>query len=157
MDITLTVRKRQVYTEVAKTSSYTGAKLTDDELAYDRIFTTDADYQMLERFWIEACNGATERLKPFLLSVSSNIIDPTASNTTSDYIANLRVSQSFDTALLSSTETSLYDYFVNFILSRWYKFTMKSEVDSYAADAMAALEDVLRKIYHKKKPVRIPV
>ena len=41
-DIVLTVNKESVYEEVAQTTSYTGAKM-DDELAYNRIFTTDED------------------------------------------------------------------------------------------------------------------
>jgi hypothetical protein len=51
IDIILTVNKEKVYEEVAKTTSYTGAKM-DDELAYDRIFTTDEDKSMLERFLV---------------------------------------------------------------------------------------------------------
>ena len=48
-DIALTVNKESVYEEVAQTTSYTGAKM-NDELAYNRIFTTDEDKSMLERF-----------------------------------------------------------------------------------------------------------
>ena len=65
--IELTVNKANVYDEVAKTTSYTGQKMQGDATAYDRIFTTDDDRMMLERFWVEACNGATEQFKPFLL------------------------------------------------------------------------------------------
>ena len=50
---TLTTDKNDVYEEVAKTTSYAGAK-TDDATAYDKIFTTDADKEMLERFWQES-------------------------------------------------------------------------------------------------------
>ena len=39
-DIALTVNKESVYEEVAQTTAYTGAKM-DNELAYNRIFTTD--------------------------------------------------------------------------------------------------------------------
>lgn len=48
-DIALTVNKESVYEEVAQTTAYTGAKM-DNELAYNRIFTTDEDKSMLERF-----------------------------------------------------------------------------------------------------------
>ena len=69
-NITLTVNKAYVYDEVAKTTAYTGAKMKDDADAYDRIFTTDEDRMMLERFWVEACNGATEEFKQFIVNVS---------------------------------------------------------------------------------------
>ena len=69
-EIELTVQKASVYDEVAKTTSYTGAKMTGDDDAYERIFTTDDDRMMLERFWVEACSAVTEQFKPFLLRVS---------------------------------------------------------------------------------------
>ena len=45
----LKIKKEDVYNEVAKTTSYTGAKMEDDA-AYERIFTTAEDKTMLERF-----------------------------------------------------------------------------------------------------------
>lgn len=69
-EIELSVNKANVYTEVAKTTAYTGSKMQDDKEAYSRIFATDEDREMLERFWVEACNGATELLKQFIVTVS---------------------------------------------------------------------------------------
>ena len=66
-DIVLTVNKEKVYEEVAQTTSYTGAKM-DDEHAYERIFTTDEDKSMLERFWNESKNTVCNSLKKILLS-----------------------------------------------------------------------------------------
>ena len=54
--IVFQIQKDTVYNEVAKTTSYTGAKMEGDEGAYDRIFTTDEDKIMLERFWNESKN-----------------------------------------------------------------------------------------------------
>ena len=42
MEITLKVNKEAVYDEVAKTTEYTGAKMTDEQ-AYDLIATTEED------------------------------------------------------------------------------------------------------------------
>ena len=42
----LSVKKEDVYNEVAKTTSYTGAKM-DDDAAYDRIFTTEDDLSLI--------------------------------------------------------------------------------------------------------------
>lgn len=67
IDIILTVNKEKVYEEVAKTTSYTGAKM-DDELAYDRIFTTDEDKCILERFWCESRNTICNSLKKYFLT-----------------------------------------------------------------------------------------
>lgn len=60
------IAKGEVYNEVAKTTSYTGAKMENDEDAYDRIFTTDEDKAMLERFWNESKNMVAGSLKKVL-------------------------------------------------------------------------------------------
>ena len=88
-DIALTVNKESVYEEVAQTTSYTWAKM-NDELAYNRIFTTDEDKSMLERFWNESKNTACNSLKKILLNeVEREGI----------YQLSLGVSSSFDEAL----------------------------------------------------------
>lgn len=145
-DVTLTVDKNKVYDEVAKTTSYTGAKMQGDDKAYERIFTTDEDQQMLERFWTEASNAATEQFKPFL---ESNLSD------SSCYKVQLELSSSFETQLQASIETSLFSFFVAVIVGKWYKFTNKSEAESYTNEAVGMIEDVMQKIYFKKKPKRV--
>lgn len=153
-NIELKINKASVYDEVAKTTSYTGVKMQGDESAYDRIFTTDADREMLERFWVEACNGATEQFKPFLVSVTDQPMSHGV-ELEKDYEVNLELSSSFDESLKGSIETSLFSYFVAMIVSKWYKFTNKGESESYGTDAVGAIDDVMRKIYYRKKPTRV--
>lgn len=154
IDVTLTVNKAQVYDEVAKTTSYTGTKMQGDESAYDRIFTTDDDRMMLERFWVEACNAATEQFKHFLVSVNAQD-EGQRVDLENNYEVQLELSSSYDTNLTGSMQTSLFSFFVSFIVSKWYKFTNKGEADSYGQDAAAMMDDVVRKMYYKKKPVRV--
>ena len=159
MQITLTVKKAYVYEDVQMYSSYSGAKLADsDATAYNRIRSTDEDRQLLERFWMEASNGATEQLRPFIVSVTTQSSLPQrVMDLTADYIVNLNVSNGFDIALRESVEGSLYTYFVNFITSRWYQFANKEESEKYGTNAAAAMDDVMRKIYSRKKPTRTPI
>lgn len=153
-NITLTVNKQNVYDEVAKTTAYAGSKMTDDEGAYDRIFTTEADRMMLERFWIEACNEATEEFKPFILSVSEQK-EGKEPDLTRDYSVELELSSRFDTNLKGSMETSLFSFFVATIVGKWCKFTDKGETGSYSDDARKALMDIHSKMYYRKKPTRV--
>lgn len=152
--ITLQVNKANVYDEVAKTTSYVGVKMKDDETAYDRIFTTDDDRMMLERFWVEACNAATEEFKPFIISVSEQP-ESHGVELERNYQVELELSGSFDTRLQGSIETSLFSFFVASIVAKWCKFANKAETESYAKDATAAMLDVHSKIYYRKKPQRI--
>ena len=123
------VGKNEVYQEVAKTTSYTGAKMDNDEDAYDRIFTTDEDRTMLERFWNESKNMIAGSLKKLLSSEREE---------------NLK----------ESMQRSLFSFFVMNITSKWYIFTNKNEAEGYATSAATDMEDVMRKAYYKKKPVR---
>lgn len=144
MPITLTIIKNDVYDEVAKTTSYTGAK-KDEENAYDKIFTTDEDQEMLERFWTECKNNVCEKLKRVLISeVEAAGI----------YTLDLDVSSFYEPSLTNGVERGLFSYFVMAITAKWYGFTNKEETVSYATDAAAYMEEVCRKIFFKKKPTR---
>ena len=140
----LKIKKEDVYNEVAKTTSYTGAKMEDDA-AYDRIFTTAEDKTMLERFWNESKNAIAGSLKNFLAD------EREADGT---YTLTLSLSASFNDGLLESMERSLFSFFVMNITAKWYTFTNKGEATDYATAAAANVEDIKRKAFFKKKPVR---
>ena len=114
--VNININKANVYVEVAKTSSYSGAKMIDEAPnAYEKIFTTDEDRMMLERFWREACNQVTDLFKPFLESVvelsESHGIDLTA-----NYTASLSLSSSYDPNLTNSIQNSIFSFFTNYII-----------------------------------------
>jgi hypothetical protein len=144
MEQTLSVNKENVYNEVAKTTSYTGAKM-DDEAAYDRIFTTEEDKTMLERFGDESKNTICNSMKKFLVNEKE-------SNDT--YTLTLNLSASFDESLLESMERSLFSFFVMNITAKWYTLANKQAATDYAAGAATNVEDIMRKAFFKKKPKR---
>lgn len=153
-NVNIVVNKANVYNEVAKTSSYTGAKMKDDETAYERIFTTDDDRLLLERFWTECCSMATDNLKRFIVDVSDNSI-PHGIDLSKNYSVQLELSSSFDTSLSDSISSSLFSFFVSAIISKWYMFANKGEAEVFANEATYYMNDVMKKIYFKKKPTRI--
>lgn len=144
IDITLTVNKENVFEEVAQTTSYTGAKM-DDEHAYDRIFTTDEDKSMLERFWNECKNTVCNSLKKILVHEVEEA---------GEYRLSLGLSNSFDENLTESMQRSLFSFFVMNITSKWYTFTNKQEATGYATEAATYMEDIMRKAFFKKRPTR---
>ena len=156
VQVSLKVCKSLVYNEVAKTTAYTGAKASTDEdsSAYDRIFTTEADKIALETFWSETANAATDTFKEFITSVSSH----PASNgidLSQDYEVSLLLSSSFDLLLKDSIESSLFSFFVASIVSKWFKYTNKDDVEAYQKTALGMILDVQNKIYFRKKPKRV--
>ena len=155
MDIEINVSKINVYDEVSKTSSYTGAKMDDDGSAYMRIFTIDEDRIALERFWNEACNAVAGLLKPFVSEISE-IKESHDIDISKDFSATLSMPNSFDKILVPSINTSLFSYFTNYIVGKWFEYVNKDDSSAYLQNAAAMLEDVRSKIYYRKKPRRIP-
>lgn len=144
MEHTLSVNKDDVYNEVAKTTSYTGAKMGEKE-AYERIFTTEEDKTMLERFWSESKNTICGNLKKFLTDEQE---------ADGAYTLTLDLSASFDESLLESMERSLFSFFVMNITAKWYTLANKQEATDYATAAATNVDDILRKAFFKKKPKR---
>lgn len=144
--LTIHIGRADVWEEVAKTAAYTGDKLTDaDEGAYERILVTDDDIETLQRFWEETAAMANEALKEMLEN---------SGPLSGDYDATLRVSRSYDRALDESVRVALQGYFVSAITARWFKLANKGEADAYLAESAGMMEEALRKLYHRKRPVR---
>lgn len=165
MEITLSVNKEEVLKEVAVTTAYTGSKMDDDENALQRISTVDEDELHLERFWEECRADICQELIGLVIfeGMISSLVKPTNENAAAmsqeiaakpTYELRLDVSKSFDEALLPSMKLSLFNYFVQGIVAKWYVYTNKKEAGDYAVRASALLDDVHRKAVYKRKPTR---
>lgn len=144
-ELKLFINKEEVYEEVAQTSSYSGAKMENDERAYDRIFTTEADRSQLERFWNESCVAVCETLKEFVLDER---------NEKEGFTLFLGLSLSFDKALEPAMKKELFSFFVTNIICKWYVFTNKQEATEFATSAATMLDGVKRKAYYRRKLTR---
>lgn len=146
MNATFTIEKEKVLTEIAKTTSYIGAKKEgDDGTSYDRIYTTDEDAEMLERFWDECASMVEGAVRRMIYS---------ATRTTDSYTLVLDESASWDSALTAGMQDSLFSFFVMSIASKWQMLTDKADVNDYATLAAASLDDFRQKAFHRKKPTR---
>ncbi|MDE7159711.1 MAG: hypothetical protein K2O24_02530 [Muribaculaceae bacterium] len=145
IEVSITINKEEVYEEVAQTTSYAGAKMENDDRAYDRIFTTEGDRSQLERFWNESCVAVCETLKEFVQEERSE---------REGFTISLGLSSSFDPALEPAMRKELFSFFVTNIVCKWYLFTNKKEAGEYAAGARVMLEGIKRKAYHRRKPTR---
>ncbi|MCM1079097.1 MAG: hypothetical protein NC344_05650 [Bacteroidales bacterium] len=145
INVTLRVEKEKVYEEVAKTTSYTGKKM-DDEDGYDRVFTTDEDQEMLERFWNESKNTICNALKKvFLDEVETE---------QGEFRLQLDLSSSFDENLTTTMQSSLFSFFVMNITAKWYTLANKKEATEYATEAATYVDDIKRKAFFKRRPER---
>lgn len=149
-DSILTIKKSDVYEEVAKTTAYIGAKnkLEDGKSAFDQVFVTDADLTMIERFYNESVDALRNVLKRFLTGESAE--DGSTKWT-------LEMSSRFDDNLLSSINSSANSFLVNSIIGKWCEITANDKVKEYADNAAALLLDIKDKAFYKKKPTRTKI
>ena len=140
----LTVGREDVYYEVEKTTEYTGAKMMHaDEGAHDRLSVTEADRELLSRFFDEAAGVATDESKRFVDEVTLD---------EAGYEARLSMSDSYDEHLSDSIRTSLRNFFVAAVIAKWCKIVGSDAGAAYSADATAAMLDVRSKIFNRKRP-----
>ena len=150
-DSTLTIKKSDVYEEVAKTTAYIGAKnkLEDGKSAFDQVFVTDADLTMIERFFNESLDALRNVLKRFISGGSG--VDGTIT-------WQLEMPSRFDDNLLSSINSSANSFLVNSIIGKWCEIIANDKVKEYADnDAAALLLDIKDKAFLKKKPTRTKI
>ena len=149
-DSTLTIKKSDVYEEVAKTTAYIGAKnkLEDGKSAFDQVFVTDADLTMIERFFNESMDALRNVLKRFILGGSG--VDGTIT-------LQLEMPSRFDDNLLESIKSSSNSFLVNSIIGKWCEITANDKVKEYADNAAALLVDIKEKAFFKKKPTRTKI
>lgn len=149
-DFTLTIKKNDIYEEVAKTTAYIGKKTTveDGKSAFDQIFVTEADLAMIERFFNESLDALRNVLKRFISGGSG--ADGTIS-------WNLDMPNRFDDNLLSSINSSANSFMVNSIIGKWCEITANDKVKEYADNAAALLLDIKEKAFYKKKPTRTKI
>lgn len=149
-DFTLTIKKSDIYEEVAKTTAYIGKKTTveDGKSAFDQIFVTEADLTMIERFFNESLDALRNVLKRFISGGSG--ADGTIS-------WNLDMPSRFDDNLLSSINSSANSFMVNSIIGKWCEITANDKVKEYADNAAALLLDIKEKAFYKKKPTRTKI
>lgn len=149
-DYTLTIKKNDIYEEVAKTTAYIGNKATveDGKSAFDQIFVTEADLSMIERFFNESLDALRNVLKRFISGGSG-----------ADGTINweLDMPSRFDGNLLDSINSSANSFLVNSIIWKWCEIAANDKSKEYADNAAALLLEIKDKVFFKKKPIRIKI
>lgn len=151
----ITISKSVVLDEVGKTTAYLGSKSMSDNDpgAYERIATTSANREQLERYWVEACTAADAALSRWLQPGPSQQIGHHC-DLTNDYDVTLYLSNSWESSLGDSARASLVDFFIDFIVSKWLLLVSREDAATYAALSASMLKDVIDKFYRKVVPTR---
>ena len=149
-DLVITIKRSDVYEEVAKTTAYIGAKnkLEDGKSAFDQVFVTDADLTMIERFFNESMDALRNVLKRFISG---------GSGADGTFTWQLEMPSRFDDNLLESIKSSANSFLVKSIIGKWCEIAANDKVKEYADNAAALLLDIKEKAFFKKKPTRTKI
>ncbi len=152
--ILLIVRKKDVMSEVSKTTAYIGAKATGDETAYYRIATSKGDEEMLERFWSEACAAATNSLKHWISTGAGMPGTGIPAADEEDFALSLDMPGNFNAALADTMQGELANYAVQSILSKWLPLAGSDEAEQYATLAGATMAGIIQMGYTRRRPYK---
>ena len=153
MEVIFNIKKKSVYDEVAKLTSYIGAKtIADTGISYDRIFVTDDDQTMLERFWRESVDTITDLLKRYITAVTSPVNSQTV-DITEIWSISLNVPTEYDTLLTNAINDLMISYITNSITAKWLMITNRADTEAYSNIATAQLQEISNLFHQRKAPV----
>ena len=151
------ISKARVMDEVAKATAYIGQKAVSqqDPDAYERIATTDANREELDRYWMEACTAASLLLDHWLTDQTSQVLSHHPEiGTAHDYNVTLGMPTNWNFAYLPSVQEVLMSYLVNSIVAAWLLITLPTQAAAYAALADGAKKQIQQLMLIRKRPVR---
>jgi len=149
--------KARVLDEVAKTTAYIGSKAVsqEDPLTYERISTTDANREQLDRYWMEACSDLSTVLDHWAASIRSQTLTHHPEiGTARDYLVRLSLPTNWAAAYATTLEEVAMSFLVNSIVAKWLLLTMPSQVETYAALAGAAGQQIAQLLLARVRPTR---
>lgn len=155
MDITFSIAKSATFLEVSKITSLIGAKIPVEGGGnlYDQVAVTADEYHILEGYWREAASKAITTLRRFYRSVT-----PLGTGSMVDMeevlILALSMPARFDAQYAPAMESSLFNYFVSYIVSKWLPLAYRADVEYYQKDAADNLTRILTSIFHQNYPER---
>ena len=141
--IDIYISKEAVYNEVIKTAEYTGAKQATEALSFDAITISDAETEMLDRYWKESYTDVALRLNQWVKSVDAH-----------SGIIELNVADGFNDALTDSLAQALESYFVVDLLSKWFAIAYPSLVEGVVIEATSHIKRAEEIIKQRQRPSR---
>lgn len=155
--VNINISKARVMDEVAKSTAYQGAKAVnaEDIAAYDRIAVTDADRELLDRYWMEACHETTTAMQDWLqFGITPRAPLGHHMDLGNDYKVSLCMTDNWPGALKDSVETHLTGYIINTMIAKWCMMTAKGDVEAYAALGATALEQARKALLTRQRPAK---
>lgn len=144
----ISISKEKVLEEVSRTTAYAGSK-SNGTLDFKKVATTKGDNNMTALFWTEAAGIILSLCRRFIASHVSE-----DENSDSNFDITLDMPANFNTSQKKSIIAEIFSFFVSYIVSRWLKFSDKSEASDYMNEALNRIGSVREKLFQRIKPSR---
>jgi hypothetical protein len=151
-NISITVSKTYVLSEVQKDSAYIATRKADGIAGYDRISATDYEADLFERYFRETGDVVTALLREYIVNPADAAVSLTG--TKSDYKVTLRLPSNFDSNMVPSMQSDIAGIFVSSILGKWLNIVDKDSAEAASSDLATKLAALKQKLYHRKRPTR---
>ena len=133
-----------VFARVDMLTAYEGAKNTADPTAYNRVWATSGAAELLLPFFIECTSELFDNIKDFGTYSTAN------NNVTFDLTLPTRLQNKY---LNNNVLTALFtDYYVYYLLSKWYLIAQKDIAKTYSEIAQGKLQHIIQTLYFKQQP-----
>lgn len=155
IELKINIKKSVVYNEISKISSYIGAKRIDaDQKIYERVFSTEDDRELLERYWREAKSMVLALLSRWLITTTF----PENSQTVDDaevWSVTLIMPDAFKKELAYGIDEDIHSFMINEILFKWLAVSEPKEAEYYKAVAETKSEAITDKLLFRTRPIHV--
>ena len=143
-NVTITVGRAAVWTEVDKHTSYAGAKAGAS--LYDRVRAKSGDMATLERWWTDACGMVATLLVPYATGIGFP---------TDGFSVVLSLPSNWNSAQKTVLTDAVKDIICDYILKQWYELLGIDAQAKTAAEKMTAgAAKVAAALYDRVRPTR---
>lgn len=144
-EVQLIFRRSHALEEVSLSTAYAGAKRQDEPKTYERVATTEANADILGRFWVEAMGDVSDAVKRYCRG---------RQQTDDQHTYTLYMPEAWDATLQSGLQTAFDTYVVNYIIAKWCGYTERDDTELYAHRAADGMFSATRKLYFRQRPTR---
>lgn len=146
-EITLTLDKEGIITEVRRITAYEGYRGAGSDEAYVKDFVRDEDTEALERYYAEAY----ARLRGV---ANEYVVGEPIDTSGTEQTIELHLPDNYNEALASTMQTLATQYMVESIVADWYSLVEKENAQPHAAAASDTLTVIRGSLYKRKRPQR---
>lgn len=156
MEITLTIKKLDVFNEVGRTTAYYGTADGEGAPGYDTASATPDDHEMLEVYWRGAKNDILRlslRFAPLEISAAPN---NQTTDQNEDFTLKLTMPSTWDTDTTEPLRNAMRLYLIHDITAKWAMRAIPSAYENIAALSKEDSLSITHLLHHTLRPAYEP-